>query len=572
MNEKTKTEETLLGDPVTMPQESIGQPLLLHWQQWIIGFIVLAILTRGVRYILCFPLWEDECFLSVNFFHRDFRQLLQPLEYRQVAPVLFLWLQKTATILFGFNELALRLPSFLCSLASLALFVHLARRLLAGSALVLSIALFAVSYPNLRYATEAKQYGVDLLASLVLITLLVEWLRRPQEVKWLKGLVLWSPLAVGLSLPAMFTTATVSILLLGIMFRYPGTRRYGWWLVYTLTVLVSVMLLYWLIRPMMQREFDFLTEAWFSSFVPFNSVIALLYWLVTTHTGNLFAHPMGGGNFGSSLTTLILIVGVTFLIRRKRWVAALLLLLPLGIHLTAAALRLYPYGGHVKFSMYIAPMIYLVMGLGVAALVGGISRKKPPTQVARTLSVILIFIGCIGAGSIIRDVLYPYKTTADLRQRALATWLWHDGNFEDRVVCIKDDLGVSFSGRTWAELSWSAMYLGNKYIQSSKRIVREPRPEYVLDPSQRFLRCVLYRDPEKQDFQQEAFSRWLDGMKQKYNYVDMDRYALPREDRRNRRLVTIDYLEIYKFILPKDFQELNQGSNPAYKGRKRGEE
>jgi hypothetical protein len=147
----------------------------------------------------------------------------------------------------------------------------------------------------------------------------------------------------------------------------------------------------------------------------------------------------------------------------------------------------------------------------------------------------------------ISDVVTPYKTTADVRQRALAMWLWHDGNFDDRTVCIKDDLGHSFSPRTWNDLGWSAMYLCNKYIYSPKRVVREPRPAYAPAPAQRYLRCVLYRDLGQGDFQQEAFDLWLAGMKQEYKFVDMDRFPLPRHDTRNRRLVTIDYLEIYRF-------------------------
>jgi hypothetical protein len=159
----------------------------------------------------------------------------------------------------------------------------------------------------------------------------------------------------------------------------------------------------------------------------------------------------------------------------------------------------------------------------------------------------LALFGLIGVGSIASDLVTPYKTTADMRQRALAMWLWHDGNFDDRTVCIKDDLGQSFSRRTWTDLGWSAMYLCNKYIYTPRRVVREPRPAYAPAPAQRYLRCVLYRDLGKGDFDQEAFDRWLAGMKEKHRYAGMDRFPLPRHDTRNRRLVTIDYIEIYRF-------------------------
>jgi 4-amino-4-deoxy-L-arabinose transferase-like glycosyltransferase len=76
--------------------------------------------------------------------------MLRPLNYHTVCPVLFSWVQLTAIKLLGFNEYALRLFSFLCGLGSLFLFRHFAGRLLKGTAMVLAVALFAVSYPTMR--------------------------------------------------------------------------------------------------------------------------------------------------------------------------------------------------------------------------------------------------------------------------------------------------------------------------------------------------------------------------------------------------------------------------------------
>jgi hypothetical protein len=297
----------------------------------------------------------------------------------------------------------------------------------------------------------------------------------------------------------------------------------------------------------MNAELGFMSEQWAGAFVPLTSVFGFLKWLVTTHTGILFAHPVGDKNFGSTLTTILLVVGSVFLFRRRRGLAVLLLVLPLGIHFAAAALQRYPYGGAVKFSMYAAPMITLIMGAGCAALIRRKREMEPPAPVTKAAIAVLLVISSIGVGSIVSDVITPYKTTADLRQRALAMWLWHDGNFDDRTVCIKDDLGQSFSPRTWHDLGWSAMYLCNKYIYSPRHLMREPRPAYAPAPATRYLRCVLYRDLGKGDFQQEVFDRWLAEMKQRHRYAGMDRFPLPRHDKRNKRLVTIDYIEIYRF-------------------------
>ena len=125
--------------------------------QLIWAFLILGIGARCVRYFLCFPLWEDECFLASNFIDRGYLDLLsKPLHYYQTAPVLFLWLELTVVKILGFSEMTLRLAPFLLSIAALFLFRHLASRLLSGATLVLAVAVLAVGYPGVRYAAEVK--------------------------------------------------------------------------------------------------------------------------------------------------------------------------------------------------------------------------------------------------------------------------------------------------------------------------------------------------------------------------------------------------------------------------------
>ena len=124
-----------------------------------------GLVLRLTRYLLRFPLWEDEAGLSANLLDRGYGGLLQPLHYLQVAPPLFLWGQLTLVKLLGFNEYSLRLLPFLCGVGSLLLFRHVAGRLLQGTALVLAVGLFAVSSRITWYSAEAKPYGCDLLVA-----------------------------------------------------------------------------------------------------------------------------------------------------------------------------------------------------------------------------------------------------------------------------------------------------------------------------------------------------------------------------------------------------------------------
>ena len=84
-----------------------GEERLLSAQaqrRWLLTLMIVGVVLRLTRYLLRFPLWEDEAMLSANLLDRGYGGLLQPLHYCQVAPTLFLWGQLTLVKLLGFNE------------------------------------------------------------------------------------------------------------------------------------------------------------------------------------------------------------------------------------------------------------------------------------------------------------------------------------------------------------------------------------------------------------------------------------------------------------------------------------
>ena len=186
-------------DPFPEAAEALGAARL---EQLVWAFLILGLVVRAIRYLLQFPLWPDETYLAHNYLDRGYLDLMRPLDFRQIAPILYLWVQKTSVTVLGFSEYSLRLYVFLCSVASLLLFRHLAKRLLRGTALLLAVGTFSVAYPLVRYAGEAKPYGSDLFVSLVLLTLVVQWWHHPQQRRWWWALGFALPLAILLSYPA----------------------------------------------------------------------------------------------------------------------------------------------------------------------------------------------------------------------------------------------------------------------------------------------------------------------------------------------------------------------------------
>ena len=543
----------IFNNPLYLTEKLDGNPVMKDMSKWILFFFIVGIAARCVRYFLMFPLWEDECFIAVNVFKRSYLELLKPLNYHQVAPVLYFWLGKACSQVFGFNELSLRLPAFLSSIASMFLFWHICKRLLSGSTRIFALAFFAVSYPNIRYAAEFKTYGTDMFVSLVMVVLAIEWLRKPNNVKWLVGMIVWVPIAIWMSFPMLFTASGLSLLLLIVILKEKrGKGALIYWLIFNLVFGLSFILMFLLsTKAQQQAEIGYMANSWKDTFPSLTNPIALVKWVITTHTGSTFGHPIGGENFGSSATTILMIAGIWALFKRGRWQVAALLLFPLGMNMGAAFMGKFPYGGHVKFSMYFAPMLSIVIGIGAAAMLNGHAGRAAENNTKTVTKLVLGGLALIAIATSANDIIHPYKNSADERMRSFSKWFWYNSNFASEAYCIKDDLGISFSEQTWSDLSWSAMYLANKYIYKPTDMVREPFPEYLPEDAQGYKYFVLYRknyrNAQKDDFDQAAFDKWFNDTCQKYEYIGKDHLPMVRNDKQERKVFSVDSIEIFKF-------------------------
>ena len=151
-----------------------------------------------------------------------------------------------------------------------------------------------------------------------------------------------------------------------------------------------------------------------------------------------------------------------------------------------------------------------------------------------------------------RDVTKPNKTRSDMRARAFARWFWFNAADEGEVVSLETDLGLYFSTNSRTELGWHNMYLCNQRIYSPRhargeRIGKERLKK--LKPGTTVI-FVYYRisggnDPVI-DFDAEGYAQWVDGIKSKYELLDQDSLPFARYDKRERRRLSVDYLDVYK--------------------------
>lgn len=372
-----------------------------------------------MRYGLGFPIWGDEAFLATNFVQADFARLFRPLIYGQIAPLGFLWAELAASRLLGLSEWALRLLPFVAGCAALLLFWLFARRVLPRRAAVLGLVFFAPGYYLVRHGAEAKPYATDLLVGLVLTILawrVVE--RSTSHLRWL-CVTLAAGIGVWCSYPAAFVAAAVTVVLALHAWQTRAWRDWAWWVVFSIVLAASFLAMQLSFAGPHAEEARRLIQIdmWAQAFPPYAQPWKLPLWLIGVHTGRMFAYPFGG-SVGSNVVQFALFVfGAVVLWRRDRRLFALLIG-PVVFTFIAASVRAYPYGGSARTSLYLAPAICLLAGLGVHALLVGGGRRffgssrhalRVGLLVAAALAVIVFVV------SVIRDVREPYKNAAVLR-------------------------------------------------------------------------------------------------------------------------------------------------------------
>lgn len=361
--------------------EGLREPMAggagLPTSRWMVPGLVLAgIICRIVQYLWDRSFWVDEASLVLNIRHKTAAELLGKLDYHQAAPPLFLLAERGMYRLLGGSELSLRLLPLLAGCAAVVLFAVLARRMLTPWAAVVALALFCFSDRLIWHATETKQYGIDVLAAVVLTTIALGRGGADQPRGLPRNLIALcgaAALAVWCSYPAVLVFAGCSLALLPGMIRR-GIRGWLYYFACNLIVLISFAALMWVIHAQQSQS---LAEYWAEDFVPLRRPLVIPQWLGRHLFSmcNYAAEPLG------FLTLPCTVLGAVWMARRGELRHMALLLNPIGMNLLAASVGRYPFDGS-RVTVYLAPAVLLLSGAGAMAIV------EWATDSARKLAVI----------------------------------------------------------------------------------------------------------------------------------------------------------------------------------------
>ncbi len=289
-------------------------------------------------------------------------------------------------------------------------------------------------------------------------------------------------------------------------------------------------------------------DVWSDAFPPWHSVGGFLVWLMKAHAGAIFAQPLGGENFGSTGTFLLCAVALAALWRRGRRPVVLLCTAPFALNFLAAAVHRYPYGGHMRLAMHLAPLVCLMAGFGAAVLLGRRRAAGPGDRAAaRPVLAVLAVLGLIGAGSIVRDLRFPARDVQELQGRGFAAWFWGALARDRELVCVKTDFGKAFPpAGAPGQCCIAPAYLCNQRIYSPRHARGEP-PRLDRVSRSRPLACVQYWRHET-PYDQAAFTAWLEELKVRYDLelLSSQRYPLLSDESPDEP--GIDRVEVYELV------------------------
>jgi hypothetical protein len=234
-------------------------------------------------------------------------------------------------------------------------------------------------------------------------------------------LLVASTIGVWCSYTAIFPAAGVAMFLGARIIREPSIRLKIIWLTYVLLTMLSGAVVFIAFAAPQASAADSISamgDTWTDAFPPLAEPWQLPWWILEVHTGNMLAYPYGGNNFGSTLTTVLVVAGCIRMWRRQsRRPLLFLLLSPLPFAMIAAALHRYPYGTSTRVMLYMAPAFCLLIGEGIMAFLQLRHwMRHGPFIVGGSLGACALF--CMAF-----NMFSPYKAYDDILHRNVVRWI-----------------------------------------------------------------------------------------------------------------------------------------------------
>lgn len=353
--------------------------------------IALGVALATVQYALDRSVWYDEAMLSLNIISRSSRDLLMPLSHYQVAPILFLEIEKFLVTTFGNSELSLRLLPLLCFVGSAFLFERVSRALSGSRAAALTaLALFCISPTILYYSSEIKQYMGDVFVTLLIYYAVLFKEYRSERIRT-SAAVLIGSVSILFSHIAVIILFTVGILMLSKNLRRSSPVPLQKTLL-PIAVWLAVFSVNYVTFLSGHPSRNDLVDYWNFAFPPLSPLhLDFWFWLrrrATMVFGGLLSFPPQFYFYGPFM--LVYGVSLAALLKRRALTTLYLLVFPVLVHLTLSYLRQYPFD--LRLILYQAPLYILVVVDGCYWISGLLQRYASWKRSFIVLAIPLVLV------------------------------------------------------------------------------------------------------------------------------------------------------------------------------------
>lgn len=341
--------------------QRIGQLFNSNQLPWVI--ISVGIILRLNRYIYNPSLWFDESDIAIDFISRPFSEIINPSpDYTQAYPYAFLILMKSIAYVLGNSEYVLRLFPLLSGIFSLFLFYKVAERHIEHNAVLIALALFAVSDPLIFESTNLKPYSSDVFFALFMYVLAIYI--QSKELNMLRIILfgISGAVIVWLSTPSVLVLAGVGSCMIIFSINKKEWLRMWKLLLVVSTWSLSFIVNYFYYLQNLKKSFGMNMEMMLRRENAYMQIppksVSDIKWLIELFF-DIFNYPVEITFTG--IASLAFIIGCVSMCSHKRK-SFFILISPLMLALLAGALHEYPFRG--RFVFFLVPSILLIIAEG----------------------------------------------------------------------------------------------------------------------------------------------------------------------------------------------------------------
>lgn len=162
-------------------QDRVEKYISLFVNLFLLYIIAISIYTSLKLLMSDRSLWLDEAMLAYSFSQRGLTDLTSSIfEWMQSAPVIYLYIVKIITTLFGNSEITLRLWSFISYILLLFSVFYISKSVLKVRFPLFATAFIASLYRIILYSAEFKPYMSDCLS--IFIVLIIYYLYTEKKI------------------------------------------------------------------------------------------------------------------------------------------------------------------------------------------------------------------------------------------------------------------------------------------------------------------------------------------------------------------------------------------------------